>query len=148
MDREYILNLPEGEEINNLVAEKVMGWHKGVITFSDGSTFSGKEDWLDEKGRYMCGMKTDDRWYEDEEDFNLLHWHPSESILWAWEVVEKLQDKFSFVLSYDDPPSDDEHKWNCEFFYKGDPAYIDHEVYAPTAPLAICRVALLCVMGI
>jgi len=148
MKKDYIENMPAGKEMDEMVAEKVMGWHKGTLTFSDGSTLSGKEDWLDAEGRYMHGMKQEDGWYEDDEDFHLLHWHPSESILWAWEVVEKMQDKFSFVLSSDDPPTDDEHKWYCEFYLKDNPVFIDHEVYAPTASLAICRVALLIVMGI
>lgn len=133
MDREYILNLPEGDEINNLVAEKVMGWHKGIVTFSDGSTFSGKEDWLDEKGRYRCGIKKDDGWYEDDEDFNLLHWHPSESILWAWEVVEKMEDSnFCLDRNGDLCPSG---LWQC--IIKGEVANAD------TPSLAICRAALL-----
>lgn len=148
MDREYILNLPEGEEINSLVAEKVMGWHKGQYLYPNGVIIDEREDWLDADGRYVHGIKREDGWYEDDEDFHLLHWHPSESILWAWEVIEKMQEEYSFILSSNDPPTDDEHKWYCEFFSKGDPVFIDHEVYAPTAPLAICRVALLCVMGI
>jgi hypothetical protein len=148
MKTDYIYDMPAGKEMDEMVAEKVMGWHKGNFVFFTGKTI-GKDnkDWLDADGHYMHGVGVDDG-YEDEEDFHLLHWHPSESIMWAWEVVEKMQNEFSFVLSSNDPPTDDEHKWYCEFYPKDNPAFIDHEIYAPTAPLAICKVALLIMMGI
>jgi len=143
MDKEYILNLQEGEEINDLVAERVMGWHKGVHSrWENVEGLKNRPDWLDADGHFMCGMKTNDGWYEDDEDFNLLHWHPSESILWTWEIIEKIQDRFSFILSYDNPPTDDEHKWFCELYAKREP-FIDYEAHASTASLAICRAALL-----
>lgn len=129
MKRNYIKNLPAGKEIDALIAEKVMGF---TISETDLGGNPGKFITFNNGATQIC--------------YSVLNY--SLNISSAWDVVEKMQDKFSFVLSYDDPPSDDEHKWSCEFFYKGDPAYIDHEVYAPTAPLAICRVALLCVMGI
>lgn len=149
MDKEYILNLLEGEEIDKLVAEKVMGWHIGTyIDYRGKSSGPENNDWLDERGRYMHRVSgAENGFYEDYEDFHLIYWHPSESILWAWDVIKKIQDKFSFTLSRDDPPTDDAHKWYCELYAKEAP-WADYEVYAPTAPLAICRVALLYIIGI
>ena len=137
MKKDYIENMPAGKEMDEMVAEKVMGWHKGTLTFSDGSTLSGKEDWLDAEGHYMHGIKQENGWYEDDEDFHLLHWHPSESILWAWEVVEKMlgEDCFGESLFLE----------NHGLIW--DAGFREH-AYADTAPLAICRAALLTVMRI
>src|SRR5512139_113235 len=93
MKREEILNMPAGREMDALIAEKVMGWHKGKYHFYDGTSINEVvSDWLDSEGHYKCGIGTEDG-FEDNEDFHLLRWHPSESILWAWEVVEKLSVK-------------------------------------------------------
>ena len=84
MTRDEILKMEAGREMDALMAEKVMGWH--LVTDKD-----GWKHWGDKDGRWGAGMNQsshDD--YEDGEDFHVLHWHPSESILWAWEVVEKL----------------------------------------------------------
>jgi hypothetical protein len=71
--------------------------------------------------------------------------HYSTEIDAAWEVVEKFYDSYSIVISRDDPPTSEEMKWYCELYAKGEP-FVDHEVYAPIAPLAICRAALLAVL--
>jgi hypothetical protein len=109
-----------------MVAEKVMGWHKGNYVFSNGKAIGeDNSDWLDAEGRFMCGIAREDE-HEDDEDFNLLHWHPSQSILWAWDVVERFTDVDieKSGLNY-----------NC---------YIHgYLVTADSTPLAICRAALL-----
>lgn len=139
MTRDEILNMEAGRDMDMLIAEKVMGWHKGNYVFSSGKTIGEcDDDWLDADGRFMCGIAREGE-YEDDEDFNLLHWHPSESILWAWEVVEKL-------ISM---------KW--EFYtervgvlwwvlFENDCNILDRCAEADTAPLAICRASLLAVM--
>jgi len=125
MSRDEILNMPAGREIDALVAEKVMGWH--LATDKD-----GWKKWVDEYDCFMRGMKQDDSPFsEDDEDFNLLHWHPSESILWAWEVVEKLAFYQIITKANGAGYSARVNSIRCE---------------APTAPLAICRAALLAVM--
>jgi hypothetical protein len=141
MTREEILKLEAGQEMDDLVAEKIMGWHKGTYIFPSGKTIGeDNKDWLDAEGRYMHRVKIEDGFYEDDEDFNLIYWHPSESIMWALEVIEKMEEKvlnFSLesVVPNSDPPvyaaefgGSKFHKW--EF----------------TIPLAICRAALLASM--
>lgn len=126
------------EEIDVLVAEKVMGWHKGIyVSELDGHVYtSTSESWLDADGHYMCGIG---RYPEyDSENLHTIDWHPSESILWAWEIVEKLH---IAVLS----PS----CWYASGEYKNIDSYSaeagGYSAFADTAPLAICRVALLVV---
>lgn len=74
---EEILNMPAGKEIDYLVAEKVMGWH-----IVDGY-------WYDSGGHFQHGVSKYGG-YEDGEDFHTLKWHPSESILWAWEIIKEM----------------------------------------------------------
>jgi hypothetical protein len=139
MTRDEILNMPAGEEIDKLIAEKVMGWH---IQEEKG----GRNQWLDSDGHYQHMVSRYDG-YEDAEDFETICWHPSESILWAWEVVEFLRRRFwsTNIVCWDF--SD---KWviTCEHRTgHGEPKktlYADAE----TAPLAICRAALLAVMDV
>jgi hypothetical protein len=121
MTRDEIMNMPEGKEMDELVAEKVMGWH--LV-----KTNSGRDQWHDADGYQHMVSRYDG--YEDAEDFETICWHPSESILWAWEVVEKL-DYLKLVKSFGLSGV----KWIAKID--------DVEVFSNTAPLAICRVALL-----
>lgn len=82
MTREEVLNMEAGQEMDNLIAEKVMGWHK-VHEF-------GRYVWHNAEGQYQHAVARWDGLYEDEEDFNLIFWHPSESIMWAWDVETKI----------------------------------------------------------
>ena len=130
MTKDEILNMEAVEEMDKLVAEKVMGWH--IIT-EDGFKFWERED-----GRFMCTVSTDS--YEDDEDFHLLHWHPSESVLWAWGVVERLQETgWSFDLTEHADPEGD---YIMEFWRRdglGDEQFICR---GESVPLVICRGAL------
>jgi hypothetical protein len=118
MRYDEIITMPEGEELDALIAERVMGWHIAEE--------HGRKAWYSADGRYQRGMKNGD-YFEDDEDLHLLNWHPSQSILWAWEVVEKLT---LSVVPYEDG------RWHAADG-KGIVAY------GETAPLAICRAALL-----
>lgn len=69
----------------------------------------------------------------------------STDIAAAWEVVEFFHPNFSVDLSYDDPQTVEEIKWCCELCANKEP-YDDFEARADTAPLAICRAALLATM--
>jgi hypothetical protein len=60
----------------------------------------------------------------------------SRSISNAWEVVEKLQKEYEFILTFKD------NEWKAIFYSFG----IDTQVIAETALLAICRAALLAAM--
>jgi hypothetical protein len=141
MTRDEILNMPAGREMDALVAEKVMGWK--FIIRDDGHKYWGSQD-----DGFAHGTQQNDDYYEDDEDFHILHWHPSESILAAWEVVEKMP--YFELKRYKD------NSWNC--WSKKCPAGNDthimsntstgfrcgcEDAWGDTAPLAICRASLL-----
>jgi hypothetical protein len=143
MIRDEILNMPAGKEIDALIAEKVMGWHK--------ADHHGRECWLDANKGYQRGIASGNG-FEDDEDFHLLHWHPSESILWAWEVIEKMQEidsHWSPGVNWDDDDGDGNPMWVASFTYYGESEkdFRVNEVWDKSAPLAICRAALLAVMS-
>ena len=126
LTREYIHNLPAGDEMDALVAEKIMGWHIG-------NNISIGKCWYDGNEEYQHGIFNGA--YEDDEDFHLLHWHPSSSILWAWEVVDCMF-KRGFYLTLEQFQVD----YQCMFDNSsGEAEY----AVADAAPLAICRSALM-----
>lgn len=127
MNREEILNMEAGEQLDNLVAEKVMGWHIKLTEYG--------KDWVDDDDRYMTGVNRDGQ-FEDDEDFHLLHWHPSGSILWAWEVIEKLMPIYQIDIE----------AINKMFKVSFDDYARTWEATAEDAPVAICKSALLAVM--
>lgn len=131
MTRDEILKMEAGEEIDTLVAEKVMGWH--VETDE-----RGKKSWRDFENRYQH-LVSQYEGYEDGEDFNLIYWHPSESILWAQEVLEKIKDDV-FGIFWENAPGAKE--WTVvlkpEDSYSG-----GFPVDGETLELAICRAAVL-----
>lgn len=111
-----------GREMDKLIAENVMGLHISTDEH-------GWQSWRDSDDRYQHAVGRYDG-YEDDEDFHTINWHPSESILWAWEVVEKFR---------------------C---YAVGKSYISGRYYAhlgtvqaeaESIPLAICRAALMAV---
>lgn len=130
MTRDEILKMEAGNELDALVAERVMGWHKGRYVNPDGKTLTDIDDeWLDAEGHYMCGVAPEDSSYEDGEDFHLLHWHPSGSELWAFAVVDKLRKEYDVEMSAE------ANKFEVWGYYGS--------VSAPELPLAISRYALL-----
>lgn len=135
MNREDILKMEAGAEMDTLVAEKVMGWH--IVTDELGRTH-----WEDDAGHWGAGMNQNPDFSEDEEDFHILHWHPSESLLWAWEVWEWLieQERFPTLHSgIDESGLEITHGVSLV-----NPA--TDELLSSSAPLAICKAALLAVM--
>jgi len=140
MTRDEILNMPAGREMDALVAEKVMGWiNVEKTTWSnfraDGTRFGGGEE--------LRGTPP------NHYDINPVMYpvkNYSTDIAAAWQVVEKMQAA---------------HEW---YFHFGNKLYIfnivddngepeeDHRITlvahntSHTAPLAICRAALLAVM--
>lgn len=122
MTKEYIENLEAGQEIDDLVAIHVMGWHKGISDF-------GSQCWLDNENRFQHLIPSDRNW-EDEEDFHLLHWHPSESWLWVSDVIEKID-----VLKLTKSFGMSGVVWICK---------IDNvEIFEKDAPLAVCKAVLI-----
>lgn len=120
--------------MDTLVAERVMGWRK-VLEGDKESVW--RDRWEDCDGHYRHAISRYDG-YEDDEDFHTICWHPSESILWAWEVVEKMPDDTELKLEQV-KLSD---LWVAGF-YKSD--NVIYQAAADIAPLAICRAALLVV---
>lgn len=128
MNKDEIMKMEAGEEMDKAVAEQVMGWHiaeKGSYKY-----------WADKDGRFECGMGRYD--YEDDEDFHTLHWHPSGSILWAWEVIEILNKNFRVdVIAFMNGGVNVEiRNTNINKIIAGD----------NDAPSAICRAALLAML--
>jgi hypothetical protein len=128
MIRDEVAKMEAGPEMDTFVAENVMGWR--LVTDKN-----GWRHWVDEKGYHKAGIYPDNATYfEDDEDINLINWHPSWSMLWAWEVVEKAE-----IIGIIIAQSIDGTK--CWMAHCDDLSI----AYAETAPLAICRSALLSV---
>jgi len=125
MKREDILNMPAGREVDALIAVNVFGWKwtpKMLIPPDDDRRLNWAAEW-DMEGR--------PNWLPDY----------STHIADAWVVVDKLNGNnffYSFEFSKDDKD------WMCEWWQRDnlEPIWATAE----TAPLAICRAALLTVM--
>ncbi|WP_203363062.1 hypothetical protein [Bacillus sp. REN10] len=111
-------------EIDQLVAEKVMGWEI-------------------KKSELVNAEQTVNTYIESEYVLDVLlfnddihrEWNPSEDISDAWIVVEKLSKEFGVKVYQDEgaPCECDLHHWSEEPKYHGE---------AETAPMAICLAAL------
>jgi hypothetical protein len=110
--------------MDKAVAELVMGWHV--------ETENEHTHWITSDDKWGAGIGKYPEY--DDEFLHTLDFHPSESLLWAWEVVEKMQGGLRFELRR--IPSG---FW--EYFGE------EMSAEANTAPLAISRAALLAVRG-
>jgi hypothetical protein len=122
MTRDEIVKLEAGREMDALVAEKVMGWE--LRTFKNDGV-----DFWHIPGTARCEL--------DAPRF-------SSDIGAAWEVVTHMQRP-------DDETGYHEYYFKLECTVAAKPVYWyawlgEHEAEAATAPLAICRAALLAVM--
>lgn len=112
------VELAAGRELDERIAEKVMGWTVELVVSSPHTAF---EEWRDEKGwRYGPNPPP----YSSE-------------IAEAWRVAER----FDEVDLHKGP-----HGWLCRL-ERGDDEAVQHgeALRAETAPIAICRAALLAV---
>jgi hypothetical protein len=127
MNREEILNMPAGREMDKLIYDKILGY-KSFYSL-DGELI-------------------------DEEIFAAVS-NYSTDISAAWEVVEKMiKEGFEYDIEYhpneywpnEDKSRLEDIRWRADFCaYPG--TDMCHNIQAaPTAPLAICRAALLAVM--
>ncbi|WP_199614694.1 BC1872 family protein [Paenibacillus alkalitolerans] len=116
MNREEILAMKPGRELNTLIAEKVMGWK--IQSYDDLPDVTPEPDWVSENVVF-CSMS---------------EWEPSTDISAAWEVLEKSR-KSGEVSMW----TDKNGKWACEIGYW---IYDDCD----NVPEAICKAALLAVM--
>ena len=125
MKTNYIENMLEGLELDTLIAEKVMGEIKPTYTHDHDDVF--KIIYSDEKN-WCC--------YPEFDKGDICEWTPkpfSTSILCAWEIVEKLR---MFVLPFG------KTDW-CSTNIRNHRGAFENIAVADTAPLAICRAALL-----
>ena len=134
MTRDEILAMPAGIEMDVLIATKVMGWKRYVNTAW--SSFAQQRDGAEQ----VTWVEGDLNTFRASDD-----WSPSTDISAAWEVVYKLHPDHSIQIDFDDPETVEEIKWYCGLYTKGEP-FRDYEARADTAPLAICRAALLTVI--
>jgi hypothetical protein len=133
MNQEEILNMPAGQEMDALIAEKVFG---NVYQFDQ------YDDWYLKctGGETPLYKDRDNRvWlWNGDADESAVIFDPSACITAAWEVVEKIaseDSELSIHITGEYPGGG----WRCVL---GN-AFVDYDVTAKTAPLAICRVALL-----
>ena len=112
------------EQIDKLVAEKVMGWHWVPFDKSDPDRFIHLSD-------------PDGMWLDAENKFHHNDFLPSLNISQAWEVVESQRIWSVTIENLPDHP----REIVCRF-YKPFTGFHFFAV-AETAPLAICRAALL-----
>lgn len=126
MKREEILNMPAGREMDALIAEKVMGW-KLVQNQGEG----GGLYWVGHGGVFGDMHKN------QTPEF-------SEDILDAWRVIEKMhENKYQYTLR-GHFMGVEQHiaTFDHQDWADANPLYSAH---GATAPLAICRAALLAV---
>ena len=124
MSRDEILKMEAGREIEVLMVKKVMP-----------STVGSYPYYSEHYGKAYIRTSAQSR---------ARRWRPSEDIADAWDVVEMMRNKV--IYKYPVCPNIIYHHtdglWHCEYF-SGDWM---RNATAPTAPLAICRAALLAVM--
>ena len=131
MTRDEILNMPAGRDLDALVAEKVMGWGRAHYDYVFWQQ-TAAEPLL----RY-CSSTLIMR--DGDEPPNYYQpFHPSRDIAAAWEVVERMNElRKPFSITQSAFMSG----WIAEFLADDD--FNTIEAQADTAPLAICRAALL-----
>jgi len=123
MTRDEILKLEPGPELDRLVAERVMEWKEGQKILQSL-----------ECGIGILGEKALPRYSTD--------------IAAAWEVVKKMLDSGwgCEIYSPNNPYAlEDIDKWFVVFAKS---ELLDYRAKASSAPLAICRAALLAVMEV
>jgi len=128
MTREEILALEAGRELDALVAKKVMGWH--LVRWADET--DGGRVWKGDAGEYRAPYSVDPnpKW----------RWSPSTDIAAAWEVVDALMDNgIGLPQIFHDGQLWVASVSDCT-------RKKSNMASALTAPLAICRAALLAVM--
>lgn len=135
MTREEIMAMPECLDLDHLVAEKVMHWHR------EGSK------WMRADGQHTGYV------VESAVEYPFSSFRPSIDISDAWEVVEHSRSRgWYFTLKNGVCLQPLQAIWEAEVF-EGElmvadavgqcVAYRQEVARATTAPLAICRVALL-----
>lgn len=137
MTRDEILNMKAGREMDALVAEQVMGWTNcqkcefATWLSSDKSIIASGEQWRGNPLPLDIAQEVSDKFNPRWETIK----NYSTDIFAAWKVVEK---SAGFMVENRQVYKPDE--WECEIAFEGTYIYF---ASANTAPLAICRAALL-----
>lgn len=141
MTRDEILSMPAGREMDALVAEKVMGQtnflHPGFY-WEERSTEDG-DGW---NGMVCprCGANETDNWKEK------CTKHYSTDIVAAWEVLTSFKTWSCFDLDQEQYPDEEGDKELCGCTLMTNDTGFGMK-RGETMPLAICRAALLAVIG-
>lgn len=152
MTRDEILKLEAGREIDALIS-KAIGEQPEIlwaIADKDGTGF------YDIRSRKVDAeiQLSNSPWLVklEAQVLPIEKWKPySTDIAAAWEVIEqirKLDKHWSPGINWDDDDGDGNPMWVASFTYYGDDKnqFQQNEVWSKSAPLAICRAALLAVM--
>jgi hypothetical protein len=139
MTRDKVLVMEAGRELDALVAEKVMGAGKKC---ADNKGTNGCAYWG------LCWECEENRreGYFGWHPHDLVPWHYSTDIDAAWQVVEKMEQHPDEILFSCSRKGWRELEWEVRF-RKCRGNQHDYIASAPTAPLAICRAALLTLGG-
>lgn len=139
MTREEILSMPAGIEMDALVQKHIFGIKQRYACFADGyipdNCCENPEDCTVAERLVKEGRKYPDDCEEWRELEHILY---SNDIAATWMVVEKMQDCLHLC------EHGKEGTWEACFCYAGP----GKEASANSAPLAICRAALLSVLGL
>ena len=122
MNRDEILNMPAGRDLDALIATRVMGWQQ------DDS----------EQGFYFDFWVTGQGDPDDKVQLNQFQF--SKDINLAFPLVEKL----GLVIGYDEDEAHPGQNWLASLEWDPDSAYAAR---GEIAPLAICRAVLLIIAG-
>lgn len=130
-------------DIDTEVAVKIMEWELLTVGYFGTEDETRRqielENWLDKVGIESVGYY----WIDVEKDvwMNRQHWNPTENIAQAWQVVNKLLEKFPKLRIIISNLANSE--WRCIIMPSHTSVYtIFKEADEETAPLAICKCAL------
>ena len=121
MTKDEILNMEAGREMDALIAEKVMGWD----VHPHRTHYINRDAKNEHPYFVICG------------DFE-----PSTDIAAAWQVVEKMSSR----KDWDEHPVCIVRNYAFKDMWTVELRDYDFDATAETAPLAICRAALLAAM--
>jgi hypothetical protein len=137
MKHEVIMKLKAGRALNALVAERVMG----LTADKKHCPYCGSEMWIGAL-RSRCSSCSEWRygWYKNYSD----------DIAAAWEVIERIREIDEYWcpdIHWDDDDGEGNPMWVVSFNYFGEDEsqFKVAEAQDKSAPLAICRAALIAV---
>lgn len=121
--------LKAGPELDRLIAERVMGWHRGKGSAILTPSTETPDNWYNEHGKKQAHVYSDDFACR-------VAWSPSMNIIAAWEVLDVFRD---FSIRQSTPTK--------QVVLQPTSLYPGVSAEAETVPLAICRAALKAVLA-